>query len=363
MKKENVSTRTKTKEQKEQCFFENKEVLDICYYLCEGFFIRKQMYQLMYLLYDIPEKETREKVKMLCSYGLLKESQVNYSNTKLCVMGKFATSLYYENKSSRDIPAVKLNNKKIIESIYRTEFLIQKVIPLLEKNQIELTIEDILYVCKENAISIYTKSNQEDVYELYNKLHTMNAFSNSFYEEDYNISICEYLLYSKNFLHTEIPYEDFDKVLQLKQMRDKERMQLVSNVEKNKYYYNLFNMVGNGFFFRFPPNGTNIKVGIFDIGNLTVEKLYKQTGFLYSMLQRYLAPDVTLDVQVYLSTKEKKDYLLKKETSKSFDMKRQEWRETNKRETYLRQTGIREQYLENIEVTYINFDLKEKYNI
>lgn len=61
----------------------------------------------------------------LLSYGLLVKKQATDTKTCIYIMTKFLLALYHEN-STRDSCSVNLNNRKIWNDIYRTEFIIRQ---------------------------------------------------------------------------------------------------------------------------------------------------------------------------------------------------------------------------------------------
>lgn len=167
---QNISARTKSRESKEECFYRNIPVLNVLFYIGKGFMLRKQLITLVRTFYNINEHKANEMIADLLSCGLVIKKQATNTKTCIYIITKFPLAMYCEC-STRDSCSVKLNNRKIWNNIYRTEFIIRQVVPFMEQLNIELTLENMLNFLTDYCISIYTTENQMSVYQLYGNLY------------------------------------------------------------------------------------------------------------------------------------------------------------------------------------------------
>lgn len=167
---ENVSARTRSRTSKETCFYRNIPVLNILFYIGKGFMLRKQIIVLVKIFYRLNEHKTNEMIADLLAHGLVIKKQATNTRTCIYVMTKFPLAMYFEC-STRDSCSVKLNNRKIWNNIYRTEFIIRQVVLFMEQLNMELTLENMLDFLTDYCISIFTTENQMSVYQLYGSLY------------------------------------------------------------------------------------------------------------------------------------------------------------------------------------------------
>ena len=372
--KENVSSRTKKKQAKEECFNRNIPILNILFYIGKGFMLRKQLIVLVRIFYQIGEHKANDMISDLLQNGWLIKKQATNTKTCLYILTKYPLSQYYEC-SSRDTCSVKLNNRKIWNNIYRTEFIIRQVVPMMEECQTELELGNLLEFLEKTSISIFTTENQISVYQLYQNLlknfpikdkdSILNGLplESPFFDDFYKVSADLYN-YQTNFLRYKIEddtsyNEDVNKKL------EREKDVLTSSKEAKMYYYNLFNMVSSGFFFIGKPNhDEEIIIGTFDkCNNMYLKKIYSNCLCIFMMLQRYLGYYPKITLQVYMSDADNIISLREKEMQQGFDFGKQEYVGFNKRDTFFYNYNIPRQYWDYIQVDYIYYPLKEKYNL
>lgn len=166
----NVSARTKSRDAKEECFYRNIPLLNILFYLGGGFMLRKQSAALARAFYGINTHKTNDMAADLLSHGLLIKKQATSTRTCIYVMTKFPLAMYHEC-STRDSCSVKLNNRKIWNNIYRTEFIIRQAVFLMEQAGMELSLENLLDFLTGHCISIFTAEDQMSIYQLYGNLY------------------------------------------------------------------------------------------------------------------------------------------------------------------------------------------------
>ena len=134
--------------------------------------------------------------------------------------------------------------------------------------------------------------------------------------------------------------------------------------EARNYYYTLFNMTAAGFLFIGKPHGEHITIGSFDkCNNMYLKKIYENIIFIFLMLERYLGfyPQITL--QVYISDYDRLISLRTSELEQGFDYNRQEKTGCTKRNSFFKNLNIPQQYWDYIQVDYIYYPLREKYNL
>ena len=159
----NVSARTKSRQAKEECFNRNIPILNILFYIGNEFMLRKQLVVLVRIFYQINEHRANDMIADLLSCGLLVKKQATDTKTCIYILTKFPLAMYHEC-STRDSCSIKLNNRKIWNNIYRTEFLIRQAVPLMERFCVELTLENLLNFLDDHCISVFAAENQMSVY-------------------------------------------------------------------------------------------------------------------------------------------------------------------------------------------------------
>ena len=370
---ENISARTKSRLAKDECFNRNIPILNILFYLGNGFMLKKQMATLARIFYQINEHKANDMIADLLSHGLLIKKQATDTKTCLYILTKFPLAMYHEC-STRDSCSVKLNNRKIWNNIYRTEFIIRQAVPFMEQIGMELTLENLLNFLTDYCISVFTTENQMSVYQLYGNLYEKfpirdkELLSSGFphrsdFMNDYYKITADLYHHQRNFLGYRIE-EDLSDCLEVKNMLEREKDLTSSPREVRRNYYSLFNMTAAGFFFIGKPVDGHITIGIFDkCNNMHLKKIYENIICIYLMLERYLGffPKITL--QVYMSDADRIISLQNRENEQGFDYTRQERSGLTRRDSFFRSMRLPEQNWEDIHVDYICYPLREKYNL
>ncbi len=370
---ENISARTKSRLAKEECFNRNIPILNILFYIGGGFMLRKQAVTLVRIFYQINGHRANDMITDLLSYGLLVKKQATDTKTCIYIMTKFPLALYHEC-STRDSCSVKLNNRKIWNNIYRTEFIIRQAVPLMEQLGMELTLQNLLDFLTDYCISVFTTENQMSVYQLYGNLYEKFPIKDkeliasgfprvSDFMDDYYKITADLYHHQRNFLGYQID-DDYSAYLDIKERLERERDLISSPKEYKRNYYSLFNMTAAGFFFIGKPVDGNITIGTFDkCNNMYLKKIYDNIICIYLMLERYLGfyPKITL--QVYMSDADKIISLRNKELEQGFDYTRQEMSGLTKRDSFFKNMRIPTQNWDDIHVDYIYYPLREKYNL
>ncbi len=370
---ENISARTKSRQAKEECFNRNIPILNILFYIGNGFMLRKQLTVLARIFYQINEHRANDMIADLLSCGLLVKKQATDTRTCIYIMTKFPLALYHEC-STRDSCSVKLNNRKIWNNFYRTEFIIRQAVPFMEQLSMELTLDNLLNFLTDYCISIFTTENQMSVYQLYGNLYANFPIKDkellesgfvrrSDFMNDYYKVTADLYHHQRNFLGYRIE-DDFSSYIHVKELLEREKDLLSSPKEFKKNYYSLFNMVAAGFFFIGRPVNDNITIGIFDkCNNMYLKKIYENIICIYLMLERYLGFYPKIVLQVYMSDADRIASLRKKENECGFDYASQERSGLMKRDSFFKNMNIPRQNWDDIHVDYIYYPLREKYNL
>lgn len=370
---ENISARTKSRLAKEECFNRNIPILNILFYIGNGFMLRKQMVTLVRAFYQINEHRANDMITDLLSYGLLVKKQATDTKTCIYIMTKFPLALYHEC-STRDSCSVKLNNRKIWNNIYRTEFIIRQAVPMMVQLDMELALQNLLDFLTDYCISVFTAENQMSVYQLYGNLYEKFPIKDkeliasgfpreSDFMNDYYKITADLYHHQRNFLGYEID-DDYSAYIGIREKLEREKDLIASPKECKRNYYSLFNMAAAGFFFIGTPVDENITIGTFDkCNNMYLKKIYDNIICIYLMLERYLGfyPKITL--QVYMSDADKISSLRNKEMEQGFDYTRQEISGLTKRDSFFKNMRIPKQNWDDIHVDYIYYPLREKYNL
>lgn len=370
---ENVSARTKSRLAKEECFNRNIPILNIFFYVGNGFMLRKQLIALSRIFYNINVHKANDMIADLLSCGLLIKKQATDTKTCIYIMTKFPLSMYYEC-STRDSCSIKLNNRKIWNNIYRTEFIIRQAVPMMEQLNLELTLQNLLNFLTDHCISIFATENQMSVYQLYGNLYEKFPIKDkellesgvkcrSDFMNDYYKVTADLYHHQCNFLGYRIE-DNFSDYIQIKEMLEREKDLISSPKEYKKNYYSLFNMTAAGFFFIGKPNNKSIIIGTFDkCNNMYLKKIYENIICIYLMLERYLGFYPKLTLQIYMSDADRIASLCKKENEHGFDYVNQEKSELTKRNSFFKNMNIPRQNWNDIQVDYIYYPLREKYNL
>lgn len=371
---ENVSARTRSRASKETCFYRNIPVLNILFYIGKGFMLRKQIIVLVKIFYRLNEHKTNEMIADLLAHGLVIKKQATNTKTCIYVMTKFPLAMYFEC-STRDSCSVKLNNRKIWNNIYRTEFIIRQAVNFMEQLNIELTLENMLDFLSDYCISIFTTENQMSVYQLYENLYDKFPIrdkalilsgipkASDFLNDYYRITANLYS-HQVNFLGYKTE-DDFSSYLSVKDRLEREKSLTASPKEAKKYYYTLYNMTAAGFFFiGKPTNDGHITIGTFDkCNNMYLKKIYENIICIYLMLERYLGFHPKITLQVYMSDADRIMELKTNEIQQGYDYAKQEKSGHTKRDGFFQNMKIPRQNWNDIQVDYIYYPLREKYNL
>ena len=335
--------------------------------------LKKQMVALVRIFYQVNEHRANDMIADLLSYGLLIKKQATNTKTCIYIMTKFPLAMYYEC-STRDSCSIKLNNRKIWNNIYRSEFIIRQAVSFMEQLGIELTLQNLLNFLTDYCITIFTTENQMSIYQLYGNLYEKFPIKDkellssgypcvSDFMNDYYKITADLYHHQCNFLGYKID-DDYSAYFDIKDKLEREKDLITSPKEFKRNYYSLFNMTASGFFFIGKPVGENITIGTFDkCNNMYLKKIYENIICIYLMLERYLGFSPKITLQVYMFNADKIISLRNKETEQGFDYARQEKSGITKRDSFFQNMRIPRQNWNDIHVDYIFYPLREKYSL
>ncbi len=346
---------------KQEIFDSNRDLFDIIYFLGTGFMLSDHIYAYGKAIYDLSERAITRKIINMCGKGLLLEKEATTTGTKIYVLSKYVKSKY-ESKPSQNVSSVRITERKLWKNFYMNEYIIQRIVKYLLKKGSEISIQKILNLLEMNFITFKTTQSRQDVFALYEKFYEkFHCGSNENFMQDFNALAADLYMFDKNFLKAEMDV-DYSEQIRQRKIRQLNKDTYKNEEDKNKFFYNLYQFVMQGFFF----NGLKddvIQIGLFEIGKLTFEKIYKQSCYILLMLERYLGYMPKLSLTVYYSDIDAVSEIEREAKRKSYNFKTQEFSDNNKKYETFKALGIREQYWENIEIRYIFYDLKNRYNL
>lgn len=350
-------------EKKENLFQQHKDIIYMVF-SCGGYMLRRQMRKLFHLLSGRDEKDIEFDIAELILTGFLLQKTINKdTRTQMLYLSKYPKS-HFLNINSGDVPAVNWSNQKIFEQIFRIDYIIEKVIPDMKKQNFNIDIDNIIIYLNYNASNLLLSNNQADMVTFYNNL--WNAFA----ENDHNLTDdffrdLEIAQYEKDaFEARQLKKGSGPAPCMTKIRRDKEMESYNSDIEKSKQFYNLKSLAFHGFYIESIKHNI-INLCFFDsMDSIQTKKLYQQLCYILLMFQRYLNNyNLHLCVKVYTWDAERAEQLRNEENKRAFDFYRQEWVEENKKHKIMQDIGILPSNWNSITVNYISEEIYTKYNV
>ena len=271
---------------------------------------------------------------------------------------------HFLNVNSGDVAAINWSEQKIFLQIFIVDYIIEKVIPDMEKQNFEISIDNIISYLNWSGSNLLLSNNQTDMVTFHDYL--WNAFA----EHDHNLTDdffrdYEIARYEKeSFASRQLKKGNEPAPCMAKIQRDKIMDSYNSDIEKNKQFYSLKNFASHGFYIE--SIGHNIiNICYFDsIDSIYTKKLYQQLSYILIMFQRYTNNyNLHLCCTVYTWDKERADELRDFENKQAYDFYRQEWVEENKKHKIMKDVGLLPSHWNSITVNYIGEELYSKYNV
>lgn len=349
-------------EKKEELFDTHKGLITMIHTFGD-MLLRKQIKRLYHLLTGISETEIEFAIAELINSGFLLQKQIcKDSRTQMLYLSKYPRSKFMVDTKSGDVPALAFSNQKIFEQIFLGDYIIETLIPAMKAQNYEVDLNNLITYIKWVGSTLLLPSNQYYNLEHYERVIAVTQSTHKLtYDLHRDMEIAswerESFLHKRQQLDTELP------ICSLKQQRDTERSSYNSDIERNKYYFNLINMAKYGYTVEGIEQNT-IRLIYFDsMNSIQTKKLYQTLCYILLMFQRYLNTDITLSVTVYTWNTDRAEHLRNEETKQAYDFFNQEWTNTDKKHHILQSVGLLPSNWDSINVEYKNFDIYTKYNV
>lgn len=357
------TTHRLTPEQKESLFSQHKDLIYMVF-SCGGYMLRRQIRKLYHLLSGRDEKDIEFDISELILTGFLLQKTINKdTRTQMLYLSKYPKSQFL-NTDSGDVPAVNWTNQKIFEQIFRMDYIIEKVIPDMQEQDFEISMDNIIAYLNWNGSNLLLSSSQMDMVTAYNNLWNVFA-ENDFQPADDFFRDLEIARYDKeSFEARQLRNGSTPAPCMAKIRRDKEMDSYNSDIDKSKQFYSLKNLASHGFYIESIKHNI-INICFFDSMNaIQTKKLYQQLCYILLMFQRYLNNyKLHLSVKVYTWDEERAEQLRNEENKRAFDFYRQEWVDENKKHKIMKDIGILPSNWNSITTNYISEGLYAKYNV
>lgn len=97
------------------------------------------------------------------------------------------------------------------------EYIIQRIVKYLLKNEREISIQKILDLLEVNFITFQTTQNRQDVFNLYEKFYEkFDCKTSESFMQDFNALAADLYLFDKNFLKAELDVDYSEQFRQRK---------------------------------------------------------------------------------------------------------------------------------------------------
>lgn len=357
------TTHKLTPEQKDSLFIKYKDLIYMIF-CCNGYMLRKQIRKLFHLLSDRSEKDIEFDIAELILTGFLLQKTINKdTRTQMLYLSKYPKSQFL-NKDSRNVAAINWSEQKIFEQIFRIDYIIEKVIPDMRKQDFEISMDNIIAYLNWNGSNLLLSNNQVDMVTFYNHLWNVLAENDHNLTDDFFRDL-EIATEEKEAFEAKQLKKDIEPLSCLmKNRRDKEMDSYNSDIDKYKLYYSLKNLASHGFYIESVKHNL-ISVCIFDAtDSLYTKKLYQQASYILLMFQRYLNNyNLHLFVTVYTWDNERAAEFRDFENTQAYDFYRQEWAEENRKHKIMKDIGLLPSNWNSITVNYIGEELYTKYSV
>lgn len=357
------TTHKLTPEQKESLFHQHKDLIYMIF-CCNGYMLRQQVRKLFRLLSGRNEKDIEFDIAELICTGFLLQKTINKdTRTQMLYLSKYPKSQFL-NVDSRDVAAVNWSEPKIFTQLFRIDYIIEKLIPDMKKQDLEISMDNIILYLNYNASNLLLSNNQTDMVTFYNNLWTAFA-ENDFQPTDDFFRDLEIAQYDREMFEAiQLKKGCEPAPCMAKIRRDTEMDSLNSDIEKSKQFYSLKNFASHGFYIESVKHNI-ISICYFDsMNSIYTKKLYQQLSYILLMFQRYLNNyNLHLCADVYTWDEERAEQLRNEENKRAFDFYRQEWVEENKKHKIMKDIGILPSNWNSITVNYISGEVYSKYNV
>lgn len=358
-------SKKRTAEFKESLFNKHKLLLEIIYYLSDGLMLEEHIIQFKAILSD-SKSNTREDIKELLEEGFVKEKQVLLSNSRAIYLTKYPLAKIKKIKS-RNVTSVRATEEKILNSLFRCEYILKKIVHVVKDKKLNRIIDAInlnantVLVNKNNAINVY--SNLKDIKE--------KRFANIDFDEDFEIDY-KIVKYEKQCFLNRISNNDIEicnDYKDIKNIRDNkiEYNSASAVFDKNADYFNFKNLLSKSFGIttvREKDNVLEVFIYYFDLYNTAdIYKIAKNTAYIYLMFKRYFKANIRLNLEIFTYSEKRANELRADANSKVKDFMTKETLKYRKAEKAFKNAKVRDADFKNISINYKYFDFYNKYKI
>ena len=357
------TTHKLTAEQKAELFNTHRDLIYMVF-CCNGYMLRRQIKKLFHLLSGQSEMDIEFDISELILTGFLLQKTINQdTRTQMLYLSKYPKSQFL-NTASRDVPAINWSVQKIFEQLFRIDYIIEKVIPDMRKQNFDISMDNILAYLNWSGSNLLLSNNQVDMVDFYNNLWNVFAENDHNITDDFFRDLTIATEEKETFEAKQLKKDIEPSPCITKTRRDKEMDSYNSDIDKCKLFYNLKNLASHGFYIEHVKHNL-ISICFFDSNNsIYTKKLYQQASYILLMFQRYLNNyNLHLFVTVYTWDNERATELRDYESTKAFDFYRQEWVEENRKHKIMKDIGILPSNWNSITVNYVGEELYSKYNV
>lgn len=154
------TTRGLPESRKDSLFTKHYNLLYMIHTLGNNMMLRKQIHTLFFALYHLSALETDIQIAKLIRAGMILQKQINTDGkTEMLYLNKYVMSRFIE-KSSGNTPAIAFSRIRIFENIFTVEYLITELLPTMQSQNLELSVDNILRYLQWKGSSLLTTPNQ-----------------------------------------------------------------------------------------------------------------------------------------------------------------------------------------------------------
>lgn len=352
-----------TKEAKNTLIDENIEILKLIWYLGNGMILHKQLLHLLSVMNMDSSINLRKRISDLIKSDILTKKQVMLSKSNMLIMTAPAIAKFVD-RETRDIAAISASDKTIQNNIFKIECIINTFIPVLLETRNTISADEIINMLDANCSTLHLTL--KDTLEYYKYL---SEYYPSIWTTDFSDDTAILRVEKANQKLRLTKYDTID--INPEDQRIKDDYDFIkasmSDSKRCQDFYNISNLMNTSMAIEFiRPDGQNfdISIGIYDNGNLTVERVSQLSAYVYRMFDRYLEVPrkFHLYVNVYCYNHEAAKALIQDSQRRAEDL--YGYTKNTRQLEHLINNGVRFPYCEdNIVFYYIDTKITEHYNI
>ncbi len=365
----NHTTHDFSEDEKQKIFYRYYNLIQLVYCL-NSMILRKQLIRLYHLLYGTDKKKIEFMIAELIQRGFILQHQIENSRTKMLYLSKWPRSQFNAHKQTKDVEVLTFSKSKLYRHILVVDYIIQKIMPLMQKSSYyPISADGLMGFINNNTPNLLlscTPYQNPIFYERFKYIfECFNIGLDTEFERDYKIA-----RYDKQYFKaTHSKYTELPEPCKEKQELIKDMDKCQTEIQKNRMYFSLNNFSAQHFIFTgiYPQKVTYFYITYLDFMNaVQTQKFWRNLGYIYQMFKRYTnLKDIFLYVDLWVWDSDRKDHLEDDfYNQKAYDFYRQEYStQKNKAHKILKDVGILDSDLDNISVDFTVNNIYEKYNI